>query len=794
MINGHVRAVMWGMVSFVAAGAANAAAPEKAEPQDSGISEVVVTAQRREQSLQDVPVAVSVVAGAQLERLNIKSLQDMTGQLANVRIATGTLTNPINIRGIGSGNNSGFEQSVATFADGVYRPRSRSTNAALLDLERVEVLKGPQTTFFGANAIAGALNITTRKPGREFEYNASALYAFDDGEYNFEGGVTLPASDTLSFRVAGRVTGMSGYVSMRDGDGYGPNEDSKLGRASMRWTPSDTYEMNLRIDAATTRTDDAVPLEALNCPPGAPYPAALPPPAGAPPTNCALALLTNPQLESRLNFHSDSPESWFAYDFVEVALTNAWDFESGSLTAITSYFDHSADNRTQLVPLSFPRFTAGGFDPLPSEIREDYRQVSQELRFQSRTGGRLEWMAGAFFNDATWRNTSATGFFFIPFGAILSGPPFNLPTNPSQAFTGFPRIRTDDRTLSAFASATWNATDALRVNVGARYSEITKDGERSLAFGTSRNNEEGTFVPFTDPRFRGAACAILTCDGNPFVPASITDSDFMPSIGLQYDLTDEVMTYATYTSGFKAGGFSGAATANVFGPEDVDAYEVGVKGAYFDRRLVLNAGAFRMEYAGLQETAYTQTLASIVLNAAESVSQGLELDGSWRATDNLLLRADLAYLDATYENFRNAPCTSVGILTRTCGTATAGPQDMSGKRRGYAPEWSGSLAASMQFAVGERQLRIDPVVSFTSSFFLTAAADPLLRQGGFTKYDLRVAYGPSDLQWEVAMVGKNLGDKATTGVALEMPGSLGTTWAMPERGRAIALQFTMRNR
>ena len=118
---------------------------------------------------------------------------------------------------------------------------------------------------------------------------------------------------------------------------------------------------------------------------------------------------------------------------------------------------------------------------------------------------------------------------------------------------------------------------------------------------------------------------------------------------------------------------------------------------------------------------------------------------------------------------------------------------MSGKRRAYAPEWSGSISASLQFAAGANQVRIDPILSFTSEFFLNPAADPLLRQGGFAKYDLRVGYGPEDLKWEVAMVGKNLGDKATTGFMLEMPGALGTTWAMPERGRAVALQFTVRN-
>jgi iron complex outermembrane recepter protein len=785
MSNLRVRTVVAGILSVTglqAAGAAFAA---------DDIAEVVVTAQRREQRLQDVPVAVSVVAGAELEREDIKSLQDLTRSLANVMISTGTLTNSMTVRGVGSGNNSGFEQSVATFADGVYRPRSRATNAALLDIERVEVLKGPQTTFFGANAIAGALNITTRKPGNEFTYNGSALYGFNDGEYNLEGGMTLPASDTLSFRVAARVSGMDGYVTMRDGSKMGPNDDSKQGRVAVRWRPGDVFESNFRLDIGTSRTDEAVPLEALNCPPGAPYPAPLPP--VGPPSNCALALLTNPKLESSLNFHSDSPPSWYAYDFKEAAFTNTWTLEPGTITSITSYFDHEANNRTQLVALSFPGFTAKGYDPLPSEVREKYHQASQELRFTSKSGGRFEYMFGAYYAKAGWTNTSGTGFFFIPFGNILSGPPFNMPATPGDAFTGVPLITTQDKTVSGFASATIHATDALRINLGARYSRITKDGQRSLTFGTSTNNQFGTFVPFANQILRTGACIILTCDNNPFTPANIVNSKFMPSAGLQYDVSKDLMTYVTFTTGFKAGGFSGAATSNTFGPEKVDSYEAGIKGSFFDRRLTLNADVFRMNYTGLQETAYTQTLASIVLNAAESVSQGLEVNGDWRVSEALRLHADLAYLDSTYQNFRNAPCTSLSVLKKTCGTATTGPQDMSGKRRANAPEFSGGIGATAQYMVAGRQLRIDPSLSFTTEYFLNAAADPLLRQGGYTQYNLRVGYGPEDSRWEVALVGKNLGDKAVKSFALEMPGSLGTTEALPERGRNIALQVSVRH-
>jgi outer membrane receptor protein involved in Fe transport len=777
----------------------------------ANLDEVVVTAQGREQKLQDVPVAVSVVTGAELERINVKSLQDVSNMLGNVRISTGTLTNPINIRGIGSGNNSGFEQSVATFVDGLYRPRSRSTNAALLDLDRVEVLKGPQTTFFGANAIAGALNIATRKPGKEFTYNASALYAFDDGEYNVEAGVTLPASDSLSFRLVGRVSGMDGYITMRDGSAHGPNDDSKQGRVAVRWEPTADYRADLRFDVGRSRTKDAVPLELLNCPPGAPYPAPGPPPPGSPPTNCFLALIANPGLDDKLNFHSDSPYSWANYDFDETGLTNSWQLAPGTITAVTGYFHQQSDNRTQLIPVSFPAFTVGGYDPLPSNIIENYHQFSQELRFTSKSGERMDYMFGAYYAQSRWRNTSGTGFYFIPFGAILSGPPFNGPpfnivTSPTDAYTGIPLVRTSDKTYSGFASASIKVTDQVRLNLGARYSSIRKLGSRSLTFGTSVNNEIGTFVPFPTVNNQIGACIILTCDSHGFNPAdnipltatnsgpyAVNGSKFMPSAGLQFDLGDDVMAYVTYSNGFKAGGYSGAATANTFKPESVNAYEAGIKGTYLDRRLTFNADVFRMDYAKLQETAYTQTLASIVLNAAKSVSQGVEVNANWRATSHFALRTDLAYLDSKYKDFRNAPCKSAAVLAQTCGTALSGGQDMSGQRRGYAPEWSGSVGASFMAPIGANQLRIDPAVYFSSNYFLNAAADPLLRQGGYAKVDLRVGFGPEDNHWEVAVVGKNLGDKETVGFKLETPGAPGTIDALPERGRAVAVQFSLRN-
>jgi iron complex outermembrane recepter protein len=524
----------------------------------------------------------------------------------------------------------------------------------------------------------------------------------------------------------------------------------------------------------------------VGCPPSAAYPAPLPPPAGGAPTTCALSLLQNGNIHTS-GFNSDSPPSWSVYDFAEAAWNNSWKLPAGVITSITSYFEHTANNRTQLIPLSFPTFTTDGYDPLPSNVLEHYHQFTQEVRFQSNLGSRFDYMFGAYYSHDTLVNTSGTGFYFAPFGAILSGPPFDVAgVGPTDAITGIPRLGETDHTISGFASATIHATDQLRLNLGGRYSQITKDGSHSLTFGTSVNNTDGTFVPWPNASLQLAQCVILTCDNNQFSPSHLVESKFMPSAGLQYDIVPNLMSYLTYTNGFKAGGFSGAATSNTFGPESVNAFELGTKGSFLDRSLTVDADVFYMHYNDLQETSYTQTLAAIVVNAAQSKSQGVELDGSWRASKYLVLRANLARLDAVYENFINGPCTSLQNLDRTCGTG----QNMNGKTRPYSPKWSGDVGATLTVPFGGYELRVDPSVYFSTSYFETDAADPLLSQGGYALYDLRFGFAPQDSRWEVALLGKNLGNKEVFSFMLEMPGAPGTVEALPERSRYIGLQFT----
>ncbi|AKH43948.1 outer membrane receptor protein involved in Fe transport [Altererythrobacter atlanticus] len=769
-------------IGIATVGASHAAAQtaESTEARTAAsVAEIVVTAQRREQRQQDVPISISVVDGAQISRDNLADLSAVADRQANVQITPGPF-DQLNIRGIGSSNNTGFEQSVATFVDGVYRSRPRAIRAALFDVERVEILKGPQTTFFGNNAIAGALNIETRKPGNDFEINGTALYGTFD-EYNLEAGVTVPVSDMLSLRVAGRLSGIDGYVDNEFTNDDAPRERTRVGRASVAFTPTPGFRSDLRVDVGDISSDDFLPFEMENCPPDAPF---------TPGPTCASYLAANGgEIDDTLNWRNNSPPGNLDYSFTEVGWTNSIDIGALTLNAITGYFDHHTEYLQQLVPSPVPGIGGGG--QLPVFQRETFRQWSQELRLESPTGGFLEWQIGAFYSDTKLRNNGLTGFYFAPFGA--SAPPFTADSPVSGRVT----VNEDSETKSVFGAATLNPTDRLKLNLGLRYSEVEKHGFRSLVYGVADATypTPESFVPGSE-EVSETLNAILGSSNTNFANPDRTDDKLMPSIGLQFEATPDLTAYATYSKGFKAGGFSGGSTGGDFGPETVDAYEVGIKGSLFDRSVTFALSAFRGDYSGLQESV-SETLPSgsvrvSVANAASARSQGLEFSTSWRVTDWLTASTDIAYLDAVYRDYDAAPCSSIQTILGEEAGCIDRRQDLSGKRRGFAPEWSGNLRLDATIPAGNLQVRVTPLMYFTSWFYQSSTADDLIRQEGYAKFDLRLGVGPQDGIWEVALIGKNLTDKATAGFRQTVSGANGSVSALADRPRTVALQVMFR--
>jgi len=726
-------------------------------------------------------VSVSVVGGETLEKTGIKTLQDVSARLPGVRIVEGPAADLLNIRGVGSGQNSGFEQSVATFVDGVYRGRGRAIRAALFDIDRVEVLKGPQTTFFGNNAIAGAFNITTRKPGNELSYNASALSTPRGGEFNLESGVSVPLTDNFGVRVAGRYGGQAGYSYNEFLNRKEARTQDKQGRIALRWEPGDSFRSNLRFDIGDFSARGGLPFEIDNCPP----------PSGLAAAGFCLAYLGSGGAgDGRLNNRVSLPETHLNYNFKEVGWSNEVDIGDLTLTSISSYFRHKADQHTQLIPIGM-RFSNGA-GLFPQMQGETYRQYTQEIRLQSPTGGTLEYMVGAYYSNGKLSTPQRIAFNFIPFGTI----PFLASIyTPGTSVGASQQFHQKDETLSAFASSTIRPLESLRINLGLRYSEVKKTAHRRLNLGAhSADLDPEDFVAFA-PDVQALYNLVLGSRLTDFDDHDRKDTKLQPSIGIQYDVTPDIMAYATYTNGFKAGGFAATSTGETFMPEKVDSYEVGIKTSLFDRRVTLNLTAFQMDYSNLQESSFiflpSGATSSVIGNAARARSRGIEFGTSWRAGSALSFSADVSYLDAYYTSYPAGACTMIAQAATPTGTTCT--QDLSDKDRPFAPRWSGNVGANLTIPVRDVELRINPSLYFTSKFFQTASADPLLRQSGYAKVDLRAAIGPSDQSWEFAVIGKNLTDETTAAFRSALSGSTGTIWALTERPRTISFQFTVRH-
>jgi outer membrane receptor protein involved in Fe transport len=257
--------------AILAEGSSAAFAQQPANDRPAALEEVVVTAQKRDESLQDVPISMQVVSGNTIAKMEISDLSVMAQQLPNVSISPGTVSNNIFIRGVGSGNNGGFEQSVGTFVDGVYHGRSRLSQSLLVDIERVEVLRGPQSIYFGNNSIAGAFSVTTRRPGDTLEGYAKASYETEGDEPAIEAAVGGPLTDTVGFRLVGRYSDLDGYMDNQGTGDKNPQIKNEFVRGWLDWDITENWQTSLKAEYGKQKSKAPYAAQITDCPPNAPF-------------------------------------------------------------------------------------------------------------------------------------------------------------------------------------------------------------------------------------------------------------------------------------------------------------------------------------------------------------------------------------------------------------------------------------------------------------------------------------------------------------------------------------------
>ncbi|ABQ70571.1 TonB-dependent receptor [Rhizorhabdus wittichii RW1] len=710
---------------------------------DSG--EIIVTAQKRAEPLQKVPVSAAVVSGITLQKQGVGSIQDAMQHVPAVYVSQAGPANLLFIRGVGSGdNNPLFEQSVATFVDGIYRGRSRSTQSSFLDIERVEVLKGPQSVYFGNNSIAGVFNIATRNPGDHWEGYVRGLYNFNFDNATIEGAVGGPVTDTLGIRVAGLVQRGDGWLLDKSSGIHIPRVRNYAGRVTLLWKPTDRLSVNLKAHAERGRQKGGLAAKLTSCPPLPIF------------TNvnfgCTAAIAAGD--DTRPNYvRTQNPDQGIDFDAQSAISTISYEADPFTLTSVTGYYHHKYNLKLDV--------DAASPDLANFTVPERFSQFSQEFRVASNGTGPFDYMFGAYYEHDKLRGQIYANYGL--FSPILPG--LVPPLAPYLPFGQADDFRQTSDIYGLFASVVVRPTDKLDVTLAARQSWVDKHFGINQYFGMA-TQPFGPIVPLP-----AALAPIAAAVGKQlglgvagYRAENRSDAHFSPSITVGYDFTPEIRGYAKYVNGFKAGGYNGLEHTGLpgtlsFGPEYVDSYEVGLKTQWFNRRLTFNIAAFRSDFEGLQQSAIGTNgvqggIFPVVRNAKGARSQGIETDMAWRVNEHWNTSLSLTWLDSKFTDFKNAGGSPTDIAL---GHPTI---DLSGKRGRYAPELSGNFNVEYMFDVGPSlQVRLRPEAMFTTRYNISPNNDPLLWQEGFVKLGATVSVANPSQGWEFSVIGKNLTDR-----------------------------------
>jgi iron complex outermembrane receptor protein len=772
------HAVLGGTPAVAQEGEATAKAP--------GIEEIIVTARKRKESLQETPISITALSAVALEERSLSNLSEISDFAPNVVMATGLSGGGNNLeifmRGVGQ---SDFlvttDPGVGIYIDGVYHSRTFGAVFDLLDLGRVEVLRGPQGTLFGKNTIGGAISLITQKPTGEFGGYGEVTF----GRFNRidgRGTVNFPViEDRLFARFSFSTKNRNGYAKRLDFntgkviDRQG-DEDITSVRGALRWLASDAIEVNIRADVATANGeaapltlaffDDTGQFGGL----GGLWNALVGIPNGLPMSSAFIT--SNPLTTFGTGPNTNSTDIW------GISATIDWDASDIiHVKSITAYRENDA---------AFGRDGDGSpLQYVQTFDQDTQNQFSQEIQLSGVSfNDRLTWIVGGFFFDETATDTNnvrlASGLYaalealpaaVIPLAPVTcppppgvflpcaggAGNPFNIAFD--LDFDMYNHINITS--YAGYTQGTFQVTDKLSVTGGVRYTYEKKD----YTLEHKRINSGVFIVPLT----------------------TVSDnwSKVSPMSSIEYRWSRDIMTYVKVAQGFKSGGFNGRpilqSAVESFGPETLTSYEAGVKSQLFDRRLILNITGFYNKYKDIQLGSVSSdpsgNLILLIQNAGKATVKGLEAELRARPAAGLDITGGLGYTDFQFDRL-NPGVADITLATRPVKT----------------PKWTANASIQYAFPVGEfglLSLRGDWI--YTSSYFQDNIDTPFIKQSGFSRFNARVVFEHVDGGWQVFAFGTNLSDKRyiINGIAaLNSFGSAEATYGRPrEWGIGVKKQF-----
>ena len=760
------------------------------------LEEVVVTAQKREQSIQDVPISITAISGENLQANIVQDVYDLRATVPALEVRgvdPPSQGAAFAIRGLGSSVfNMGFEPTVGTFVDGVYISRSGLVASSdLLDLDRVEVLKGPQGTLFGKNTTGGVVHFITNKPSfDEVEGSAEVTYQEYD-QVRVRGVINVPVQDNFAARIAASWHNGDGYLDNANGEDLNDRDRFTI-RGQLMWEPS--ADLNIRVIADYSEVDENCcwPVRNTNNP--------LNPLVNAPLAAAIGSSVIDPPDVDNLRVAANGDLIFDAEDFGISGEIN-WQLGNITVTSITAYRDYQDLNTkdNDFTGVDMLRNT----DTLPevSIVSEEFRiaGVNEDIGI----GQSIDWVVGFYYanekvqrtREFTWGPQITSFPFFAPglFGNI-----------PGRAF--YDEFSQEVDTIAGFGHITIDINDKLSLTGGVRY---TNDDKSASHRGQTGN----AMAPFNNLPL----AVVHDFD------AKREDSEATGTASIQYDVTDNVMGFFTYSRGYKSGGISlnrdAAGNALGFGhpvfgcppggtpvpaspfcafppgdptfdPEFADHYEIGFKSMLFSNRVRLNASLWKTEFEGLQLQTLRPDGSFQVINVSGATSQGIEADVNIAATDYLDVFFAVQFLDADFDD--NAPALSPGL------------PPMGGEDLPFASDITGNVGANLNLPIGDSgwNFFLNGNLFFRNEYFTFTEPDPTRTQKAHELLSLRGGVSSPDGQWELAVWCRNCTDERYKysdfaipfdGAILAPPGSpLGTLWSHYGSPRFVGVTGTFR--
>ena len=697
--------------------AAGTSAQASTETDAGQIGEIIVTAQKRSESLQNVPIAVSAVTSAQMSRTGVKDIVDLKLAVPTLNItnSAGDLTS--SLRGIGSnGFGAGIENPVAIYIDGVYYASPAASLLTLNNVAQIEVLKGPQGTLFGRNATGGLIQITTRDPSSTPAGNFSLSYANYD-QLSGSGYIAGPLADTLFMDVAVSAT--------HQGDGWGTNrfngkdvykvDHDVAVRSKLIFEPSDDTKFTLIGDYADHRDTMTAYRVYRNTVSG------FTPAAGPFPD---------------IGYDTDT-DVQPVFDLTSGGVSLRWDQKLGELSfaSITAY-------RKSRTILDFDYDASSTPIEEVAQTQRD-RQFSQELQLSSRSGGRFTWLIGGYY-----------------FRALAQIDPFVLTANDLGAqVTIYNKQRTES--LAGYAQATYEILDQTNLTLGGRYTTE----KRSVYDGTV-----GVFViPLS-----------LALPVTPAPDLSRRFNKFTYRISLDHRFSSSLLAYASYNRGFKSGGFNTSTPGSpAFAPEQLDAYEVGIKSDLFDRRVRLNLAGFYYDYQNVQIQQLNQG-AITVINGAKARDYGLDADLTIQVSEAFRITTGIGWISPKFASFPNCP------ISAPAGGTPSIIGSCKGNQLPLASKFTGNIVADYTVPIGNGSLVLNGNLYYNSGFY--PESDNTIKQARYALLGASVTYTMHN-GFSIGAFGKNLTNQRVINFETSIPNGTHTGFYQAPRTYGVTAGF-----